>query len=78
MGAQQVEAESNFRCPVCRAGQPLQNDCRRCQADLSLVVSAHQRVEYLLTLHRTAGLSDRQRQSLQDELKLLSPRRTVT
>ena len=68
-------AESNFRCPVCRASQPLQNKCRRCQADLSLVELAHQRVNFLLTLlNSAAGLSASQRQLLQSELKLLSPR----
>ena len=68
------KAESNFRCPVCRASQTLQNKCRRCKADLSLVVLAHQRVNYLLTLlNSAADLTATQRQLLQSELKLLSP-----
>ena len=36
-----------FRCPVCRASQTLQQTCRRCQADLSLVVRVHRRLEYV-------------------------------
>ena len=68
------KAESNFRCPVCRAGQTLQNKCRRCKADLSLVVLAHQRVNFLLRLlNRAEGLSAAQRQRFQSELELLSP-----
>ena len=68
-------AESNFRCPVCRASQSLQNKCRRCQADLSLVVLAYQRVNYLLALLKSAAdLNATRRQLLQSELKLLSPR----
>lgn len=66
--------ESSFRCPVCRAGQPLQERCRRCRADLSLVVLARQRVNYLLmSLDGAAGHDASQRQRFQSELKLLSP-----
>lgn len=36
-----------FRCPVCRAEQTLREVCRRCQADLRLVVRAHRRLDYL-------------------------------
>ncbi len=69
-----MEAESNFRCPVCRAGQPLQNECRRCQADLSLVVLAHRRVDHLRALlNRQAELSIRERELVQHELTVLSP-----
>ena len=67
--------ESNFRCPACRARQPLQNRCRRCQADLSLVVLAHQRLNYLLTvLDQAVDPHAPQIQLLRSELKLLAPR----
>ncbi|MCO6453937.1 MAG: hypothetical protein J5I93_01370 [Pirellulaceae bacterium] len=32
--------EQRLRCPACRAAQPWQDCCRRCQADLSLLVRA--------------------------------------
>lgn len=34
------DGEQRLRCPACRAGQPWQDSCRRCQADLSLLVRA--------------------------------------
>lgn len=34
--------ESAFRCPVCRAVQTLRETCRRCQADLRLVMRSAQ------------------------------------
>ncbi len=42
-----MSAESVFRCPVCRAAQPPQELCRRCQADLSLVLRARRRLAYV-------------------------------
>ncbi|WP_182864600.1 hypothetical protein [Stieleria mannarensis] len=33
-------SNSDFRCPACRAKQPLQPVCRRCEADLQLLVRA--------------------------------------
>lgn len=40
-------AASRFQCPACRARQSLQNECRRCSADLSLLVAAHHRITFL-------------------------------
>jgi hypothetical protein len=54
----------------------LQTECRRCKADLSLVVRARNRIAQLLTDHefaRQTGDADRQQKSL-DELGLLAPR----
>jgi len=39
--------EPTLRCPVCRARQPHQPTCRRCQADLRLLVAALGEVERL-------------------------------
>ena len=69
--------ELSFRCPVCRASQALNEECRRCQADLSLVVRAHRRLLYVNQRLREAiesGDQDRER-SLQDELRWLAPAR---
>lgn len=38
--------EYELNCPVCRARQPWQSTCRRCEADLRLYVKA------LRSLHR--------------------------
>jgi len=46
--------EPVFRCPVCRAPQTLRACCRRCQADLALVVRAYRRVEFLKRQHELA------------------------
>ena len=37
-----------LRCPVCHARQPFQHQCRRCGADLTLLVKAKRRVAYLI------------------------------
>jgi hypothetical protein len=42
-----MSAESAFCCPVCRASQSLSETCRRCQADLRLVVRARLRLAYV-------------------------------
>jgi len=57
-----------FRCPACRARQPRQNQCRRCGADLSLLVRIHNRIDYLL-----ADPSD----THQRELAVLDPKRIM-
>jgi len=67
----------SFRCPVCRARQALQEDCRRCGADLRLVVRAHRRLAYLLSLRhsvRDSGNRLRERQ-ITEELQRLAPGR---
>ena len=65
----------DFRCPVCRARQALTDACRRCQADLRLVVRAHRRVAHLMSQQRQARVDgDRLlEQSLAAELRLLAP-----
>lgn len=44
----------SFRCPVCRAKQSLQDQCRRCHADLSLLVKVKRRVAYLVASRQAA------------------------
>lgn len=64
-----------FRCPVCRARQPLQETCRRCAADLRLVVRAQLRLAYIkeqLAQLRTSDDHER-RQQLTREQRWLSP-----
>ncbi len=39
--------QPTLRCPVCRARQPWQPTCRRCRADLRLLVAALDEVERL-------------------------------
>jgi hypothetical protein len=66
-----------FRCPVCRASQTLRETCRRCHADLTLVVRAHRRLEYVNRQHARAlagGQSDRAR-LLAKEQRWLAPSR---
>jgi hypothetical protein len=69
--------DPEFRCPVCRARQPLQEICRRCKADLSLVVQVRRRIEYLVAEHKQArerGDIGRE-QFVQAELEWLAPNR---
>ncbi len=66
-------AAAAFSCPACRAKQPLQPACRRCQADLSLLVAATQRAIYLERELSQDGLTEDHKQRLQRELKLLAP-----
>ncbi|OED37086.1 hypothetical protein AB833_24930 [Chromatiales bacterium (ex Bugula neritina AB1)] len=63
----------NFQCPVCRARQPLQSQCRRCQADLSLVVKVRERINYLARLRESLPDSDSRLPAIADELHLLAP-----
>jgi hypothetical protein len=65
------DALSQFQCPVCRARQPLQNECRRCRADLSLVVSIHLRIDYLREQLKQAAKGSLRREQLIKELRLL-------
>jgi len=68
--------DRNFRCPVCRARQPLQETCRRCKADLRLVVRARRRVDYLHSKRLKAqAQGDREcEQKLAAELRWLAPK----
>jgi len=64
-----------FRCPVCRARQTLQPECRRCHADLTLVVKARHRAEHLFVALQQAR-EDRDfaaQHQLAKELRLLHP-----
>ncbi len=70
-----MSSEPSFRCPVCRAGQTIRDQCRRCQADLRLVAAAHRRVAYLKDQRQQArSRGDRPREeALSAELRLLMP-----
>lgn len=69
--------EPEFRCPVCRAAQPLRETCRRCDADLGLIVRARRRLAWLKDQQAKAmdrgDLAGAQR--LADELRWLAPAR---
>jgi hypothetical protein len=70
-----MSAEPDFRCPVCRAAQTLRETCRRCEADLSLVVRAYRRLAYVKHQRaeaRASGDDERDRQ-LAAELRWLAP-----
>jgi primosomal protein N' len=71
-----MSSDLTLRCPVCRATQTIRDQCRRCQADLSLVARAHRRVAYLMAeRERARAAGDRWReQSLLQELDQLVPR----
>ena len=69
--------DSPFRCPVCRASQALSETCRRCRADLGLVVRARRRLEYVERRRAEARVDgDRGLERLlTDELRWLDPNR---
>lgn len=67
------DVTSDFRCPVCRARQPLQQQCRRCRADLSLVVAVRERINYLLAQRCELPDRDSRQHAIAVELALLSP-----
>jgi hypothetical protein len=71
-----MSAEPPFRCPVCRATQPLSETCRRCQADLRLVMRARLRLAYVKRQRVEAIASgDRVREQIWSrELRWLAPR----
>ena len=72
-----TNSSEEFRCPVCKARQTLQPECRRCHADLSLVVKAHQRADHLYAALKEARQErdfSRQHQ-LTKELRLFAPGR---
>ena len=41
-----ADRQQNFACPVCRAKQPEQPECRRCNADLALYVKSLRSLEH--------------------------------
>lgn len=69
--------EPDFRCPVCRAAQPLRETCRRCQADLKLVARALVRLRYVQRQRAAAlaGGDAAREQALAAELRWLAPAR---
>ncbi len=71
--------EITFRCPVCRATQPPQPECRRCKADLCLTLRARQRLVYLLEQRATAIYDGdwKQKKRIQSELDLLAPQQSI-
>lgn len=66
----------SFRCPVCRARQTLRDECRRCEADLRLLVRAHRRVAFLVAERQQARASGNvsREQAIAAELNLLAPK----
>jgi len=70
-----MSSKLEFRCPVCRAKQPLQENCRRCKADLRLVVRARRRVAYLLLeIEQVQASGSQEREELLTaELQWLAP-----
>jgi hypothetical protein len=72
-----MSSETTLRCPVCRATQPWQDSCRRCRADLELVVRAHRRVAFLQSQREQARAcgDDSQERTITAELNWLAPGR---
>jgi len=63
----------DFRCPVCRARQPLRETCRRCEADLRLVVRARLRMAYLKKQMAQASGHYEREQQFRNELRWFTP-----
>lgn len=72
-----MSTEAAFRCPVCRASQTASDTCRRCQADLSLVMRAYRRLAWVKQEKDKAGSrgDSQSEQLLADELRWLAPSR---
>ena len=63
-----------LQCPACRAKQTWRDECRRCHADLRLLVRALERVKTVEEQLRFASqLDDEQRRRLVQEYALLRP-----
>jgi hypothetical protein len=56
----------NLRCPVCRAENSTGPACRRCRADLSLLLSVEARREHHLAAARSAVAAGRLDDALED------------
>ncbi len=65
-----------YRCPVCRATRPGQDQCRRCQADLRLVQRCWETSNRLLVRCKAidAAMDSAERVELEHRLKLFAPR----
>ncbi len=59
----------NLRCPVCKAENTAGPACRRCRADLSLLVAVEARRDFHLSLARVA-IRDGQYDTALEELDL--------
>ncbi|MGE0756649.1 MAG: hypothetical protein AB7O38_06500 [Pirellulaceae bacterium] len=70
-----MSSDASFRCPVCRATQSLRETCRRCRADLRLVVRATRRLAYVQQARELAraGGNNQLAESLTTELRWLAP-----
>lgn len=70
-----MSSDPAFHCPVCRAKQALAETCRRCKADLRLVVRARRRVDYLRAqLEQAIAHGDAQQAAtISAELRWLAP-----
>lgn len=70
-----MSSDPAFHCPVCRAKQTLAETCRRCKADLRLVVRARRRVDYLRSQFEQAIArgDTQQAETLSAELRWLKP-----
>ncbi len=69
-------SSNDFRCPACRARQPLQPVCRRCDADLSLLVRAIEHSAALVARHEQARAQADHHlmETTAQQLALLSPK----
>jgi len=65
---------TSFRCPVCRARQARQPECRRCGADLILLVGALQWRDELMDRWRSIPSDTAEAELLQRQIQLLSPK----
>ena len=68
--------KQTLRCPACRALQKRQSQCRRCGADLSLLVRAHDRLIFLQYRYQQSLQTGETEQSdlLLAEIRELHPR----
>ncbi|HEX3151008.1 MAG TPA: hypothetical protein VHR66_23210 [Gemmataceae bacterium] len=64
-----------LRCPVCRADNTTGLNCRRCKADLSLLIAVEERRDYHVTLAQIA-MRDGQFDDALTELTLAEELRT--
>jgi len=64
-----------FKCPVCRARQERQSECRRCHADLTLVVAIRNHIDSLAAQIQKAHGQGDSCSALERELELLDPTR---
>lgn len=69
-----MTTESELVCPVCRAKQAYQSECRRCGADLSLWVKALRSLRIAQQRVVEAGRIDRQCLEAMRYLDWLSPK----